>query len=189
MTDKGVFRESVPRRVDGVTKLVEVVSGNTGTTKSNKSLPPLFKACVDRDVVSVAMLVASGADVNEENRWGEAPIHYAALRGDENMVAFLIDQSVDVNKRDVYGRTPLHIACRRGHYGIAHLLLRSGATADTKDTYGLAPIDYTSRLGTDKRERGKLIGLLLDWQSHLPGPDIQPDEPPDEARGMKPGGM
>jgi len=186
---KSGFRESVPRRVDGVTKLVEVVSGNASAIKNNKGLPPLFKACVDRDVVSLAMLVAGGADVNEENRWGETPVHYAVLRGDENMVGFLIDQGADVNKRDIHGRTPLHITCKRGHYGIAYLLLRSGARVDVKDTYGLTPVDYASRLGADKRERGKLTGLLLDWQSHLSEPDTGSGEQPDETQGITPAGM
>jgi len=53
----------------------------------------------------------------------------------------------------------------------------------------LTPVDYTSRLGTDKRERGKVIGLLLDWQSHLPESDTPSHEQPDEAQGMKPAGM
>jgi len=189
LTDKDTFRESVPRRVGGVTKLVETVNGGARTAKNNEGLPPLFQACVNRDVVSVAMLVAGGADVNEESRWGETPMHYAALRGDENMVAFLIDQSADVNKQDVYGRTPLHMACKRGQYGIAHLLLRSGSRVDAKDTYGLTPVDYASRLGADKRARGRLIGLLLDWQSSGTGHDEAPSGEVDETQGTTPPGM
>lgn len=189
MTDKDDFRESVPCRVGGVTKLVEMLNGAARVVKKNEKLPPLFEACVNRDVVSVAMLVAGGADVNEETRWGETPIHYAALRGDENMVAFLIDQSANLNKQDVYGRTPLHIACKRGHYGITHFLLRSGAIVDAKDTYGLTPVDYASRLGADKRARGRLIGLLLDWQDARMESDEAPSGEADETQGMTAPGM
>ena len=42
---------------------------------------PLHKACLHRDLREMEQLLASGADVNEPDAYGETPLHYACGQG------------------------------------------------------------------------------------------------------------
>jgi len=73
------------------------------------------------------LLIAKGAKVNTEDKWGYSPLHTAAKHGYDNIAENLIDAGADVNAEDVAGQTPLEFAKQRGFNNIVELLRKHGA--------------------------------------------------------------
>ena len=71
---------------------------------------PLHYAAGRRNIGAAEVLMASGADVNREERWFTAtPLQYAVKRDDNaDMIALLVSAGADVNKADCAGDTPRH---------------------------------------------------------------------------------
>ena len=77
----------------------------------------------------VKYLINQGADVDQVEANGAAPIHQAVLNGHLEVVQYLIDSEAEFNKgiATADNQPVLHIAARIGHFNIFELLLRAGA--------------------------------------------------------------
>ncbi len=78
-------------------------------------------------------LVAAGAAVKTENRYGVTPLSLACTNGNTAMVELLLTAGADPNKPLRGGETPLMTAARTGLTGPVKALLDHGATVDAKD--------------------------------------------------------
>jgi ankyrin repeat protein len=81
----------------------------------------------------VKLLLARGAAIEVQDRWGYTPLHRAVLKGHKAIVDLLLKAGANVESRDENGLTPLNIArCNTNNADITTLLLNAGAH-DTTD--------------------------------------------------------
>jgi len=59
-----------------------------------------------------ALLLASQAEVDSRNNWGQTALHWAAQNGHKDIVALLLDNGAQVNAMDIHGQTPFHLSAR-----------------------------------------------------------------------------
>lgn len=96
----------------------------------------LMKAVKGNDVAAAKRLVAAGADVDETDANGDAPLIIAAYRGHTEIVALLLAAGADVTVVDPGMRaTALHAAAYAGHADAAKLLIEYGIDLDKKGPY------------------------------------------------------
>jgi len=88
----------------------------------------MFAARVD-DLASARLLVAAGADVNDEDAWGVSAVVLAAHSGFTDVVEFLLEKGANANA-DKAGFTALHEAVMRRDENLVKVLLNHGADAN-----------------------------------------------------------
>jgi ankyrin repeat protein len=58
------------------------------------------------------LLLENGADVNEQDKYGNCPIHRAASQGHSEVISLLLAQKgIRVDLPDREGNTALHVKC------------------------------------------------------------------------------
>lgn len=82
----------------------------------------------------------AGTDVNEKNKYGDAPLHIAAVRTSGEVAKLLIEKGADVNIKTKWGRTPLAEAASVGSREIAELLIAEGADINAREKGGGTPL-------------------------------------------------
>lgn len=75
----------------------------------------------------VKLLLASDANFNKLDDFGQSPLFLAASEGHQQIVAMLLEVTKDINTQNLYGYIALSIAVYYGHYPTAELLLKAGA--------------------------------------------------------------
>jgi ankyrin repeat protein len=91
----------------------------------------VMKAVQANDVARVRALIASGADVDELDPNGDAPLVMAAYLGHDDIVKLLLDAGADVSAVDPGMKaTALHAAAYAGRTGAARLLIAHGIDID-----------------------------------------------------------
>lgn len=73
----------------------------------------------------IALLVASGANVNASGDIGYTPLHSAASMGRLKVVEKLLELGASLNLQDEFGDTPLTVAQTEGHAEVVRLLKRA----------------------------------------------------------------
>ena len=117
----------------------------------------LFAARVG-DLASATLLVAGGANVNDEDAWGVSATVLAAHSGFADLVAFLLDHGADPNAARA-GFTALHEAVMRRDGKIAEALLAYGADANAR----LGTWTPTRRSSRDWNFSPDLVGATPFW--------------------------
>ncbi len=102
--------------------------------------PLLFAARVG-DLASAKLLVAAGADVNDQPPYGTSATVVAAHSGQREVAVFLLEQGADPNAADA-GYTALHAAILHKDAALARALLDHGANSD-------APIERSTPVRRD----------------------------------------
>ncbi len=82
----------------------------------------LFEAVKAGKSAEVEQLLASGADVNQQDEQGWTPLNWAAGRGDLACVRLLVEGGADIFKVGRDQRTPYKIALAAGHAEVVRLL-------------------------------------------------------------------
>ena len=103
-----------------------------------------------------------GADINELDDKGIAPLSWAALTGQDEVIAFLLENKADINRRNGDGGTPLHAAAFLGHDSTVRLLLEKGADPTLRNNNGQTAL-ATMGNGWNPQMRGivqYIAGLL-----------------------------
>lgn len=93
------------------------------------------------NLVSLQELIATGADVNEQDEQGWTALCWAAGKGNPAMVKLLIDSGADVFKVGRDQRTPYAIALAAGHVEVLELLQQAEARVDGNRSPG-KPLKY-----------------------------------------------
>lgn len=97
---------------------LESLSGMEGNT-----LGLLHLACMKASRLPFAQkLIAAGAKVASEDKYGWQPLHWAALKGHTNLVLLLLEHGADPTATDADGEQPHHKAQRGGHHDIVGIL-------------------------------------------------------------------
>lgn len=97
------------------------------------------------------ILIAHGADANQELSWGERPLSEAFRAGCTQMAGLLLDAGAALHFR--YGRSPLQAAAEWGNVEILRLVLDQG--------YGNNVQDALNNIG--RSEEVEKMEILLDW--------------------------
>jgi len=91
----------------------------------------LMKAVQHNDPAAVGKLIAGGADVNQLDPNGDAPLVMAAYRGHTDIVRQLLDAGADLAAVDPSMKaTALHAAAYAGRTEAARLLIERGIDID-----------------------------------------------------------
>ena len=141
---------------------VEAVSPH-GHAEYNRSIPygnntPLMFAARAGDLASAKLLVAAGANVNDEDAWGVSVVTLAAHSGFVDLVTFLLDKGADPN-RSAAGFAPLHEAIMRRDEALVRTLVAHGADPH-------APLQAwtpTRRQSSDFHFEPELVGATPYW--------------------------
>ena len=102
----------------------------------------------EKYIFVVNLLIASGADVHTEDKYGTTLLHLAARVGCVEMVHRLLKEKVEVNPRDEDGNSPLALAIsyrvgspkEKDYMIIVDLLIGAGANVNHKNNYNSTPL-------------------------------------------------
>jgi ankyrin repeat protein len=171
-TAKNVSSAGTPLQIAasrGKHDLVQLLLENGAEVNAiGTALGPALHACLlgnqfgvsKNGIRSVALLlIASGADVNQQGGSYDAPIIAAAALGDHEILKMLTGAGADVNVVARESRTTaLHVAAAHAYAGKAiEVLLSSGAVVGPKDGEGRTAIDVAC-LGGNINATNLLIG-------------------------------
>ncbi len=127
----------------------------------------LHKAILKSDATIIKKLLASGANGNIPNSYGETPLIFA-VGYDSNvtleMIQALIAGGVYINKRGKYGETALYNAI--GNPVVLKTLLKAGANVNISDENKLTPLHAACQFGYIED-----VLLLLEHNAHINATD------------------
>jgi ankyrin repeat protein len=134
-----------------------------GRPEYNRSIPhggdtALMFASRVGDLASAKLLVAAGADVNDQDAWGVSALVLAAHSGYRELVAFLLDKGADPNAATA-GFAALHLAIMRRDEEMARVLLARGANPNAP----LRTWTPTRRSSKDFNFAPELVGATPFW--------------------------
>jgi uncharacterized protein len=108
--------------------------------RTNKGMTALHAAAYSGDANIAGMLIAHGANVNDQkNVAGITPLHAAAEEDQLAVVEQLIKSGADVKRLEANGYSAGSRAGWRRHWDVVSYLLKSGDTCQVKDIAG-APL-------------------------------------------------
>lgn len=113
-----------------------------GATPHPDEEAPLITAVMGPVPAAVLrLLLANGADVDQQRTDGTPAIVIAARRGDHAAVDVLLQAGADVESGDRQGRTALMHAVERNEQGVIAALLLAGAAVDTVSADGMTALE------------------------------------------------
>jgi uncharacterized protein len=96
---------------------------------------PAWKSAIRRgDMAAIQELLATGADVNAKDRYGQTGVMLAGRDGHFEIIKVLIEHGADLNVTAKYNLSALMLAVINGHVDIARVLARSGADLSIRGT-------------------------------------------------------
>lgn len=109
------------------------------------------------------ILIDHGADVNWQDKSGNAPLHMAVMKGwNEQVLECLFDGGASVHLKNLQNHTPLHVALQMGQYPVAEELIRKGAQKDAIDSCGFTPLGLVLLSNSKGIEHSEFPQYFLD---------------------------
>ena len=93
----------------------------------------------------VKWLVKSGLAINDQNDFGDTPLHLAIKHHLHEVTKTLLDLKVDVNSKNNNHETPLHFAIQYSTPTIVEMLLKLGANKDAATKNDQYPIHLAAK--------------------------------------------
>jgi ankyrin repeat protein len=89
----------------------------------------ILNAAAGRGVADMVRMVLEKdpSGIDNQDKWGLAPLHYACRNGHLDVVEELLKAGANVNAVENYGFTPLHEAAENGRLAVAQTLIEGGA--------------------------------------------------------------
>jgi hypothetical protein len=107
-------------------------------------MAPLHTACKKADLAGVQAAISAGADVNQKDSGGNAPLVWATYSKSTAAVELLLRTGADPLVRYKMGWTPLHICAKENLPEVAEVLLRFGGDVTARNDAGRQPLDLAS---------------------------------------------
>ena len=151
---------------------MEAVSPH-GAPEYNREIPygnntPLMFAARVGDLASAKLLVAAGANVDDQDAWGISVVTLAAHSGFLDLVEYLLDEGADPNTSTA-GFTALHEAIMRRDDPLVRTLLAHGADPQAR----LQAWTPTRRQSSDLHFEPELVGATPLWlAARFSQPDV-----------------
>lgn len=136
-------------------------------TRNQLGVSALLAAAAAGDLESVRLLVAAGADVNEQPTPKNprdlifaglrTPLMWAAYNNDVAMMRFLLEHEAKVNQGTMFG-TPLTQAAWHDNLEAGRFLLEHAARVDIRDFANFTPLHWAA---STESPRSNLVAALL----------------------------
>jgi len=107
------------------------------------------------DTEAFNALIAAGADVNMQNKYGETLLHISIRRDRREMVKTLLANNADINRADAPGWTPLMECVMDDMPELCQLLIDHGADKSIANLRGA-----TAGMLVQKFGRSSMMGML-----------------------------
>lgn len=107
------------------------------------------------DNEAFSALIAAGADVNMQNKYGETLLHISIRRDRREMVQTLLENNADINRADAPGWTPLMECVMDDMPELCKLLLEHGADTTIANKRGATAAMLVQKFG-----RQSMMGML-----------------------------
>jgi hypothetical protein len=118
----------------------------------------LFWAIGENDLEKAKHLIIQGADVNQQDAYGETQLHRASsMHYKTKKLKLLLKAGADVNVQNKESETPLHKAISSNNQELMKLLLKAGADVNVQNKKGETPLHLTVLMLNKER-----AGLLLE---------------------------
>lgn len=155
MTDKIFFQAIFRNDLDTV---ISMLQGGTDPNVVDSDLRSgLIHVAIDKQARMMQVFVSHGTDIQRQDRFGRAAIHYAVQGNCRSCVELLISQGAQVDIADMNGNTPLGDAVfyyKAAHEdGILELLLSYGAKPDIPNKFGMTPKSFAKSIANFPTER------------------------------------
>lgn len=139
--ERPLYIAAVLGDIEKVDRLID--RGANTNEKGLKGHTPLIAVTRSHHSLIADHLLTAGADPNQKDDFGWAPLHHAVKTdtADCDIMSILVKHGADVNVRDGFHRTPLHRAAQFGHVDAVIFLLKVGADPTAKDENGWTPLD------------------------------------------------
>ena len=139
---------AVQRNIDSEARQISerLILSLDPTRKDFGGQSPLFYAVAAGNVETVALLLDSGCDKDEQDNLNQTPLFYASRDGREQVARLLIERGASASHIDQNGQTALFYAARENQRAIIDLLVNNKASAEHVDVAGRKPA-YFARLG------------------------------------------
>jgi ankyrin repeat protein len=102
----------------------------------------LMRAANFDDIEEAKKLIAEGADVSEQDKFGYTPLHIAANHGAYAVAELLLKNGAKLNIANNDGHTPLDYAAMFGKAKMAYLFIQNGAKTTVVNRCGKLPSFY-----------------------------------------------
>ncbi len=113
---------------------------------AGENLTPLELSILLKDTTGLNQLLGNGADPNETDRYGWAPLHFAVSLAGLETVSSLLAAGADPDAPTGTGATALSLAVRHAPVSIVDALLGAGAEPNMSDSgYGWRPLEGAVR--------------------------------------------
>ena len=153
------------RNKDSKQKKYLIILLLTGTILAGcASVPPIYQAAANGDIVEVENLLNQGVNVNMRLFPGDnsTPIHWASSRGKDEVIKLLIARGADINASDKEGATVLMVAWMTKNPTTINLLLKHGADVNIKDKEGWSILRHAVGEGN-----GELVKTLITYGADI----------------------
>ena len=139
--DAYVFFAATSQRFDVLDELL--LRGGDPNQRGPSGHTPLIVSVRHNNLKQIERLYMAGADLDQRDDYGWAPIHHAIIKDRANLdaIKLLASYGANINITDKRLRTPLHRAAMFGHTDAANLLIEFGANKKAEDSNGLTPFD------------------------------------------------
>ncbi|XP_063417998.1 ankyrin repeat domain-containing protein 50-like [Mytilus trossulus] len=107
----------------------------------------LTTAAEDGDIEALKLCLQNGADIDNQDEYGQTALMFAAREGHLKICRLLIDKRCKMDITDEYGETALMRAAMYGHLEICRLLIDTGCKIDTTSINGYTALHYAAMYG------------------------------------------
>jgi len=114
------------------------------TLSEADKIKSLFESAKSGNTNMLRLLLATGANVNQQGKYGETPLHVASKNGHIDTVQLLIDNKADINQKSKFEGSPLTATTS---IDTARLLINSGADVYEEDCVGSTILHTAARNG------------------------------------------
>ena len=129
-------------------------------TPPNKKAEMIISEIMKKDKANLNLvrdLILLGANVDWQDNYGLATLHWCAKWNHSRIAKILIDAGADVNIQDIYDSTALHCCAYWNSTEIARMLLDAGADMSILNNFGSTVLHYGAR-----DNRPEIAKMLLD---------------------------
>ena len=136
-----------------------IAHGATVDTVSNRLLTALSVACICRQVESVKVLLAAGADPNITDVDDDSSLHIAVYRGcNIETLQALVNHGANMDRINSKEESALLLACRQERIEAAKFLLEAGASPTMVDKDGATCLHW----GIHRHFNSEVLQVLID---------------------------